>query len=204
MDTHAYASWDKIACKSIYGPILYSLKVTNVKTNTTKELDVQTENTIEINDLEPYTMYILEITTSRNFENIQKDKNTLKIYNNFTTQPGKAPPVENLEIYSIDKNSVSLRYDLPKNSRGIPTFGQVTRCNALSFAKCKTFTFPITPCKFWPRKYCINLNNLIPHQRYTFKVSLRNAKTQLYGDEVKAEAFLTEQGRCQSFCIIIF
>ncbi|XP_044263744.1 uncharacterized protein LOC123010725 isoform X2 [Tribolium madens] len=192
-DTEAYASWDKIACKSIYGPVLYALNITNVKTNTTKELDVQTEDTVEINDLQPFTTYTLEITTARNFENIQNNKNTLKIQNKFTTQPGKAPPVENLEIYSIDKNSVSLRYDLPRNSRGVPVYGQVTRCNAIAFKKCKISNFPITPCKLWKRKYCIDINNLIAHQKYTLKVSIRNERTQFYGDDVIVEAFLMEQ-----------
>nr|XP_008195175.1 PREDICTED: uncharacterized protein LOC662380 isoform X1 [Tribolium castaneum] len=192
-DTQAYASWDKIACKSIYGPVLYALNLTNVKTNITKELGVQTEDTVEINDLQPFTTYMLEITTARNFENIQNNKNTLKIENKFTTQPGKAPPVENLEIYSIGKNTVSLRYDLPRNSRGVPVYGQVTRCNALTFKKCKTSNFPITPCKLWPRKYCIEMNNLIPYQNYTFKVSIRNERTQFYGDDVLVEAFLVEQ-----------
>ncbi|XP_063905545.1 uncharacterized protein LOC135124423 [Zophobas morio] len=189
-ENRAFVSWDKIPCSSIYGPIEYAINVTNFKTNATQQF-FQRENTIPIRDLEPYTLYTLQIKTGRSIKNI--DEKTDAITSSFTTQPGRASAVQNFELYSVDKNSVSFRYELPRNSKGIPVAGQVTRCNDITFKKCKTANFDITRCKLWPKKYCMDVNNLIPNQKYTFRVSIRNDGTQFYGDEVKAEAFLDEQ-----------
>ena len=196
-ENRAFVSWDKIPCSSIYGPIEYAINVTNFKTNATQQF-FQRENTIPIRDLEPYTLYTLQIKTGRSIKNI--DEKTDAITSSFTTQPGRASAVQNFELYSVDKNSVSFRYELPRNSKGIPVAGQVTRCNDITFKKCKTANFDITRCKLWPKKYCMDVNNLIPNQKYTFRVSIRNDGTQFYGDEVKAEAFLDEQGK-KALCI---
>ncbi|RZC27695.1 uncharacterized protein BDFB_000742, partial [Asbolus verrucosus] len=191
--TQAYVSWDKVDCTSIYGHILYSMQVINLDTNIIRELDVQTENTVEINDLQPHTPYTFNIITARSFENIQSKTNTIPMSYNLTTQAGTAPAVRNLELYSVDNNSASFRYDLPKKPGGIPAYIQATRCNLLTFTKCRSSVQKITRCKLWPKKYCLDINNLIPNQQYTFKISIKNNQTQYYGNETKADAFTSER-----------
>lgn len=201
-DTTAHVSWDKIDCRSTYGHIIYALNVTNLLTNSTKELNVQTENTVEINDLESYTPYKLDIVTSRNFENIQNNTNSIAMSINFTTKPGLAQPIRHLEVYSIDKNSVSFRYDLPAKSSGTPTFIQVTRCNPLLFKNCKSSVSPIMRCKLWPKKFCVDANNLIPFQRHTFKLSIKNDLTHNYGKDVQIDTFTMDKGWILCSCFI--
>lgn len=194
-DTHVYASWDKLTCNAIYGPILYRVSVKNLATSITKEVSVQEDNTVKINDLRPFTNYTLQITTARSFKNIQTSRNIIKIELNFTTKAGIAGVVENLKVYAMDENSVSLRYDLPKKAYGQPTNVQVLKCSAITNAKCRSVIADVTPCILWSQKYCITLNGIIPNQVFSFKVSLKNANTHIFGPETTVKANITERGK---------
>lgn len=106
-----------------------------------------------------------------------------------------AAPVENLELYSIDQNSASLRYDLPKNQNGKPTKIQVNRCIVPSHSKCKPYTTQIKRCPLWPNKMCVYMNNLMPFQMYSFRVSLKNDNTNTFGKEVAVSAYTVDRGK---------
>nr|XP_023019402.1 uncharacterized protein LOC111508196 [Leptinotarsa decemlineata] len=193
LDTSINVSWENVDCSKKYGRIVYTLIVSNSELNFTKEISLQTENSYKIDGLEPYTSYALKIITARNGRNIYRGVHTNTYNLNFTTMAGVAPPVVNLELYSIDQNSASLRYELPEDTRGKIREVQVRRCNNLSFNKCKPSITHVRPCNIWPGKYCVDDNYLIPFQSYSFRVSLRNLNTPSFGDEVSVKGFTTDR-----------
>ncbi|KAG5891652.1 hypothetical protein JTB14_020070 [Gonioctena quinquepunctata] len=190
LDTSINVSWEKIDCSKKVGPILYSIIVGG--TNYSTVLARRIKNSYEIGGLQPNTPYTLEILTSRNERNMYNGQPNKFVFN-FTTMAGVAPPVENLELYSIDPNSASLRYELPSEPHGIIREIQVSKCNSLSFSKCKSSITAIKPCNIWPGKYCAEANFLIPFQSYSFRVSLKNLHTPKFGQEVSVNGFTTDR-----------
>lgn len=180
-------SWDKPDCNSQKGRLIYSLNVTSYDYNISKEQS-QTGNSFTIDGLRPYSLHKLTVTTARNARMLNNGERTLTMEYNFTTLPGVAPSVDNLEVYAIGSSVAFLRYDLPLDSRGIPLAVQATRCNKLSFAKCRSYISSIERCTLWKNKYCLKLDYLLPKQAYIFKVSVKNQDTNVFG----AEAALTE------------
>lgn len=49
-------------------------------------------------------------------------------------------------------------------------------------------------CKLWPQKYCIDVNYLIPHQQFTFKISIKNRDTNAFGKETVLDGYTIERG----------
>ncbi|KAJ8923877.1 hypothetical protein NQ315_006653 [Exocentrus adspersus] len=192
-DSAVYVSWQNVPCTSVYGRLIYTLIVNNTRLNFTKKLSLETNTSHKVDGLQPYTHYSLLITTSRNAGNIYKGVHSHTIVLNFTTLAGVAPPVENLELYSMDQNSASLRYDLPRKSNGIPTEMQVKRCNALSFSKCKSYISKIRHCPLWPNKLCVYVDNLMPFNLYSFKISVRNLNTEDFGKEASASGYTLDR-----------
>nr|CAI5845464.1 unnamed protein product [Callosobruchus analis] len=182
-------SWEEVECQYRYGRIVYDVIVTNPALNFTKTFSIQTDNSYEISGLKPFTQYNLTIVTARNGRSLYNKVNANVISMNFRTLAGVAPPVENLELYSTDKNSASLRFDLPENPSGVATEVQVSRCNSLSFKKCKYSISNLKKCPLWPKKYCVDVEYLIPEQNYTFKVSLKNVNTNRFGKEVSVNGY---------------
>lgn len=105
-----------------------------------------------------------------------------------------APPVKNLELYAIGTNKAYLRYELPSNPQGIPVEVEITRCNVLSRAKCRTGVSSISRCDLWPNKMCAVIDYLMPNQNYTFKVSIKNANTNVSGKDTEITGESVERG----------
>lgn len=105
-----------------------------------------------------------------------------------------APPPENLELYSINSHTASLRYGIPAMYKGLVRELQIKRCIKPSSSKCKTTYYPITPCSFWYDKYCTEVINLIPYQTYSFRVSMKNANSDVFGKEAEVEGYANEGG----------
>ncbi|CAG9766449.1 unnamed protein product [Ceutorhynchus assimilis] len=183
LDSAVNVSWDKPSCNSISGPLIYNLTVWNENLNFTKGLDYQTGTTYLIEGLRPYTKHNLTVATARNARNLMRGSNVNQLTYEFVTLPALAPSVKNLELYAIGTNKAQLRYDLPSNSRGTPVEVQITKCNVLSFAKCKSTISRIARCPLWPQKMCADVDYLMPYQNYNFKVSLKNANTNAFGVE---------------------
>ncbi|CAH0552096.1 unnamed protein product [Brassicogethes aeneus] len=190
-DTYVALSWEPVDCKNVYGHVMYSLTVSNKTRNFLKELKLQTEYAYQINGLEPFTQYQINIKMGRKPEDLEHSSSTV-FEQFFTTLAGAAPSVQNLEIYAIGKSKAFLRYDLPKEMRGVPSNIKVDKCNALSFKKCKPIFMPVEHCTIWPEKYCIKMSNLLEHQQYNFKVSLKNYNTVTYGKEVSVSGYTKE------------
>ncbi|XP_049826701.1 uncharacterized protein LOC109605342 isoform X2 [Aethina tumida] len=191
-ETYVTVFWDKIDCRNVYGHIFYSLSITNKTLNFSKELNLKTENSYIIDGLSPFTRYNLNVRVGRNEYDFQEHKTT-DLSQVFTTLSGAAPSVENLEIYAIGNNIAFLRYNLPKDTRGVPSGIRVDRCNALSFKKCKSLFFDVKPCVIWPYMYCLTINNLMELQHYNFKVSLKNFNTITYGKEVVVSGYAVDK-----------
>ncbi|CAH1965540.1 unnamed protein product [Acanthoscelides obtectus] len=182
-------SWQVVGCQHRYGRIVYNVMVTNPSLNFTKKFSIQTDNSYEMTGLQPYTEYNLTIVAARNGKYLYNMVNANVISMKFRTLAGVAPPVENLELFSIDKNSASLRFDLPENPSGVASEIRVSRCNSLSFKKCKSLVTNIKKCPLWPKKYCVDVEYLLPNQSYTFKVSLKNYNTNRFGKEVTVDGY---------------
>lgn len=105
-----------------------------------------------------------------------------------------APPVKNLELYAIGSNKAYLRYELPSNPEGVPVEVEITRCNVLSRAKCRTGVSSISRCDLWPKKMCAIIDYLMPNQNYTFKVSIKNANTNVSGKDTAIVGESVERG----------
>lgn len=103
-----------------------------------------------------------------------------------------APPPKNLEVYAISPTTISVRYNLPDESYGNPVEVHVMKCNPLTLKKCKTLLFAVTPCKLFIGKYCIDIKNLIPHQRQVLRISLRNVGSHTFGKESVVDAYTDE------------
>lgn len=103
-----------------------------------------------------------------------------------------APPVRNLEAYSIDATSVSLRYDLPYEPRGgIPKFVQVLWHDTLMSTRSRANVSEIKNCKLWPEKYCVDLVGLVGQRVIKISVSLKNQDTHMFGRESSVDVFTT-------------
>lgn len=209
--------WEKPHCKHIYGPLLYLAKLTSEKTNYHQETE-SGDSRFTFNGLAPFTDYTAEIIVARSHENFKNDLLTRRILYNFTTTPaGKrvkntlskeseklkflvAPAVRNLEAYSIDSRSVSLRYDMPYEPRGIPKFVQVSWYDALMNTKPRANVSEIKNCKLWPEKYCVDLGDLIAQRVVKIAVSLKNLDTHMFGKEASVEVFTTHN-RSKGFCL---
>ncbi|XP_018562896.1 uncharacterized protein LOC108904723 [Anoplophora glabripennis] len=192
-DSTIYVSWEKVPCTEIYGKLIYTLTINNAVLNFTKRVSSQTVTSYEINGLQPYTPYSLNIVTARNAANIHKGVHTNTMVLNFTTLPGVAPPIENLELYSIDHNSSSLRYDLPKNLNGKPSKIQLYRCITTSHSKCKSYIFQVKKCPLWPKKFCVYVYNLMPSQQYSFRASLKYENSDSFGNEVSVSGYTVDR-----------
>lgn len=81
------------------------------------------------------------------------------------------------------------------NPQGITREVQVSKCNALSFKKCKSTVTPLHECPFWPGKYCVDVQYLIPYQTYSFRVSLKNINTHTFGKEMSVDGFTNDRGK---------
>ncbi|KAJ8973052.1 hypothetical protein NQ317_011332 [Molorchus minor] len=192
-ESTVFVSWDEVNCTSKYGRLIYTISVINKRLNFVKKLEYQTENHYEIDKLEPFTQYTLNITTARSAVNINHGIHSSSVLLNFSTLAGVAAAVENLELYSIDQNSASLRYDLPRHPNGVPEEVRVTRCNALSFKKCKSSISRITRCPLWPRKFCVFVNNILEFQNFNFNVALKNLRTERFGKEVSVQGYTVDR-----------
>lgn len=106
-----------------------------------------------------------------------------------------APSVQNLEVYSADSNSVSLRYDLPVKPKGVPKYIQVDYCDTLLFKRCKSVIDEVKKCNLWPNKYCIDLNDLISSRLWALTVSLKNLNTHTFGSKVHVNGYTTDRGK---------
>lgn len=106
-----------------------------------------------------------------------------------------APPVKNLDIYSRDSRSMSIRYDLPEKPLGVLTEIQVRYCCKVSFTKCKSSIKQIKQCKLWPNKYCVDLTGLIAYCNMDVHVSLKNRNTHTFGKETTAYVYTVDSGR---------
>lgn len=168
------------------------------------------ESRFKFENLEPFTEYQMEIIVARSRGNFQKDEYCEKINYNFTTTPtGKisqnylklltnskflvAPAVRNLEAYSIDLHSVSLRYDLPYEPRGIPKYVQVLWSDKLMHTRPRANVSEIKNCKLWPEKYCLDLENLIAQRVLKISVSLKNLETHMFGKGSTVQVFTTHE-----------
>ncbi|XP_066143041.1 uncharacterized protein [Euwallacea fornicatus] len=183
-------SWAEPACNAQSGRLIYNIIVYNEQLGFQKVLELQDKNFYYITGLRAYTKHNLTITTARNGRNLRKGVHTKNLTYEFSTLPGAAPAVRNLELYAIGPNNAYLRYDLPSNPGGIPVEVEVTRCNVLSRAKCKSAFSSIARCELWPKKMCVEVDYLMPDQNYTFKVSVKNANTNISGKdtEIKGES----------------
>lgn len=163
----------------------------------------------QFQNLQPFTEYEVEIIVARTRE---YDYNFSKrIYYNFRTSPTStinnlhayydilivlnlfsvAPPVRNLEVYSIDLQEISLRFDMPFNPQGIPKFVQASYYDKLLNSRPRAIVGEIKNCKLWPEKYCLDLKDLIAHRLMKVSVSLKNAGTHMFGKETAVEVFTT-------------
>ncbi|CAG9813738.1 unnamed protein product [Phaedon cochleariae] len=179
-------SWDKVDCSKKFGDLFYQIDVGQ------KEIKVEDSgmdiNQQRIDGLEPNKRYLFTLYTARSAQGHSTAYN-LK----FSTLPTVAPPVENLELYSIDKYSASLRYELTANREGVAQEVQISRCNSLSFKKCRSSISPVRPCTLWPGKYCAEVDYLIPYQAYLFKVAVKNHNTPSFGKEVSVDGFANDR-----------
>ncbi|XP_050510220.1 uncharacterized protein LOC114349462 [Diabrotica virgifera virgifera] len=191
--TSINVTWEPVNCHKKYGRLVYTVIVSNSTLNFTKEISLQTNTSYEITGLKPYSHYSLTILTARNGRSIYRKVKTTNYTLSFTTLAGIAPSPENLEIYSIDQNTASLRYDLPTNSNGIIKDVHVSRCNSLSFSKCKASFSIVKRCSLWPKKYCVEVNYLIPFQSYNFRVALKNLDTPTFGKEAVVKGFASDK-----------
>lgn len=105
-----------------------------------------------------------------------------------------APKVKNLELYSIDKYSASLRFDLPDTPGGLPIEAQIQWCHPLYESQCNFDIRNLTKCKLWDKKYCVDVNSLIVGYDYKFLVSIKNEDTFTFGDEVAVKGIATDRG----------
>lgn len=106
-----------------------------------------------------------------------------------------ARAVENLEVYSADSKSLSLRYDLPAKPRGIPKYVQIDYCDSLLFKKCKSAIDEVKKCSLWPNKYCIDLTDLISSRVWAVSVSLKNLNTHTFGDKVQVDGYTIDKSK---------
>lgn len=181
-DTINEIIWNKPKCNVTYGPIIYQLYVKNENGNDSRYyIDVMTKYKFE--NLQPFTNYTLEITSARQIENLNNTKLSIKTIHNFTTKAGIAPKVENLELYSTDKWSASLRFDIPKLPGGIPKLVQIRWCHPLFLSGCLFEIHNLTKCALWDFKYCNNVTSLVKGNKYQFSVAIKNENTFSYGTE---------------------
>lgn len=107
-----------------------------------------------------------------------------------------APEIRNLEAYSADFHSVSLRYDLPLKPKGVPKYVQVICCDAfLDYAGCTSNISEIAKCKLWPDKFCIELQKLPAHRSLKIAVSLKNLDTHAFGPDTKVKMYTANRGK---------
>ncbi|XP_048523168.1 uncharacterized protein LOC109540509 isoform X2 [Dendroctonus ponderosae] len=189
LDTSVNISWDSPNCELHYGNLIYNIIVSNDELKFKKILEYETSNSHLIHGLKSYTKHNLTVVTARNAMNLNNGRHTQTLTYEFSTFPGVAPAVRNLELYAMGSNTASLRYDLPLASEGIPVEVELTKCNVLSRAKCKSTISKITNCTIWPTKLCLDVDYLMPNQNFTFKVSIKNANTNRFG---KATEILAE------------
>lgn len=102
-----------------------------------------------------------------------------------------APPVRNLEAYSIDAHSISLRYDLPEEPHGSPAYVQVSWYDALMKTQPRAIVTKIKRCALWPQKHCVGLENLVAQRLLNVFVSLKNTDTHKFGEEKAVQVFTT-------------
>ncbi|XP_044744390.1 uncharacterized protein LOC123306449 isoform X2 [Coccinella septempunctata] len=192
-ETTARVSWNEVDCEDIRGRIIYTLELTDEKTKKATDFGPQSETSRVLTGLRPYTDYTLVIATSRGVAKSVKKNGNLATTMFFRTKPGLAPPPKNLEVYATSTSTISLRYNLPDQSTGHPVEVHVTRCNPLTLKKCKTLLLPVTPCKLFVGKYCLNIENMIPNQRQVLKISLKNEGSHTFGKESITEAYTEER-----------
>ncbi|KAL1513774.1 hypothetical protein ABEB36_003139 [Hypothenemus hampei] len=193
LESAVNVSWDKPNCNSRYGRLIYNVTISNEKLNLKKVVELQTNNSYFINELASFTTYDLIVSTARNPRYLLKGIKTQNMTYHFTTLPGVATSVRNLELYAIGPNKASFRYDLPDNPHGIPSHVEVIKCNVLSRAKCRSLESRISRCVLWPEKMCVDADYLMPNQNYTFKVSIKNENTNTYGTYVEIAAESVER-----------
>lgn len=78
--------WEQPQCEHIYGPLYYSVKLSNKPTNYDKQLE-NSEPNFKFTDLQPFTNYTAVILVARSHDALKNDDYTLKILYNFTTTP---------------------------------------------------------------------------------------------------------------------
>ncbi|KAF5298713.1 hypothetical protein FQA39_LY11723 [Lamprigera yunnana] len=181
-DTTGTISWNQARCNETYGPVLYQVHILNKSGNDSRYyMGITSEYKFE--DLQPFTNYTLRIQTSRKLENFNNTNLSIGTMYNFTTKPGIAPKVKNLELYSTDQNSASLRFDVPKHARGIPQWAQIRWCHPLFLSGCLLEIHNLSKCALWDSKYCIQVNSLVKNNEYKFSVSIKNQDTFSFGAE---------------------
>ncbi|XP_050305913.1 uncharacterized protein LOC126743031 isoform X2 [Anthonomus grandis grandis] len=186
-------SWDRPKCSSRYGRLIYNIRVSNDKLQFNKQLYQQVKNSYLIEGLRPFTDHNLTVETARNAKNLATGKHTHKLTYQFTTLPGVAGMVKNLELYAIGSNKAYFRYDLPASTQGIPSEIRVTKCPLLSRAKCKTAESSISKCTLWPQKMCLVVDYLIPNQTYTFTMSIKNVNSNVFGNSFEVTGTTEER-----------
>lgn len=191
-DNEVAFSWPKPKCNETYGPILYKIEITDFD-HIHEETFVDVKTNYTIKGLKPYTNYTLKIRSTRRIENLNNTKLSILNVYSFATQPGLAPKVKNLELYSIDKYSASLRFDLPDTPGGLPIEAQIQWCHPLYESQCNFDIRNLTKCKLWDNRYCIDVNSLIVGYDYKFLVSIKNEDTFTFGAEVAVKGIATDR-----------
>uniref|UniRef100_A0A1Y1KUY6 Fibronectin type-III domain-containing protein n=1 Tax=Photinus pyralis TaxID=7054 RepID=A0A1Y1KUY6_PHOPY len=183
-DTANIIEWNEPKCTVKYGPIVYQVHVKNQNNSNSSilYLETDTRTKYKFDNLQPFTNYTVEIDTARNFKAFQFNTYIATIYN-FTTKAGVAPKVNNLELYSINERSASIRFELPPYCKGLPKIVQVRWCHPLFLSGCLSDLQNLTKCKLWDSKYCIEINNLVKGGEYVFNVSIKNQDTFIFSEE---------------------
>lgn len=115
-----------------------------------------------------------------------------------------APPVRNLEAYSVDENSAELRFQLPLSTLGIPQFVYVKYCHPLLESNCKTEIHNLTACLLWNNLHCISVTNLQSNYEFNVSVALKNYNTPRNGAFKNVLVSTKERGSFINFFVILF
>lgn len=106
-----------------------------------------------------------------------------------------APPVKNLEVYSVDENSADIRFQLPQPALGVPQSVYVRYCHPIFENNCKTEIRNLTKCALWDDFICFLVTELRSNYNFNISVSLKNKNTPRNGTPTSVLAVTEERGK---------
>ncbi|XP_068893062.1 receptor-type tyrosine-protein phosphatase kappa-like isoform X6 [Tenebrio molitor] len=139
-------------------------------------------NIITMNGLTPFSDYRADLAF---YVFLKYNEEIYTTSRNFRTKPTIPSVVTDLQVYTKNESSVSLRWKPPYPPTGVLEKYQIEFETV--FRKVYENELRITSCKLWPDFHCATVTNLERRVGYTFKVNAKNEDVAEFGPAISID-----------------